>query len=194
MSPRLFVSRLLSDTEIVPWVTPDEVAAAAGFAPVRRSEWLSWRAIVRRELLAATGCAAQEVRIAYNEIGAPVVENSPVHVAVSHCKGSVAVALSDAPCAVDIESLGRDFGRVASRYMAGAEAALCSDPRWPAVLWSAKECLYKYAVRRELDLLRDLRIEQVDFGAGTLVGRIGDGAPLRLCFFFLAGRVVVYLS
>ena len=194
MFPRLFLSCPLSDAEAAPWVTPAEVAAAAGFAPVRRSEWLSWRAIVRRELVAATGCAAQEIRIAYDEVGAPVVENSPVHVAVSHCKGSVVVALSDAPCAVDIESLGRNFWRVASRYMTGAEAALCSDPRWPAVLWSAKECLYKYAVRRELDLLRDLRIEQVDFGAGTLVGRIGDGAPLRLCFLFLAGRVVVYLS
>lgn len=194
MFPRLFLSCPLSDTEIAPWVTPDEVAAAAGFAPMRRSEWLSWRAIVRRELVAATGCAAQEIRIAYDEVGAPVVENSPVHVAVSHCKGSVAVALSDALCAVDIESLGRDFGRVASRYMAGAEAALCADPRWPAVVWCAKECLYKYAGRRELDLLRELRIEQVDFGAGTLVGRIGDGAPLRLCFLFLAGRVVVYLS
>ena len=150
---------------------------------------------MRRELVAATGCAAQEIRIAYDEVGAPVVENSPVHVAVSHCEGSVAVALSDAPCAVDIESLGRDFGRVASRYMAGAEAAVCSDPRWPAVVWCAKECLYKYAGRRELDLLRDLRVERVDLSAGTLVGRIGDGgAPLRLCFLFLAGRVVVYLS
>lgn len=192
---RLFLSRFLSDAETAPWTTPEEREYARTLgSDRRRCEWLSWRAIVRRELVAATGCAVQEVRIVYDEVGAPVVENSPVHAAVSHCKGSVAVALSDAPCAVDIESLGRDFGRVASRYMTHAEAALCGDPHWPAVIWCAKECLYKYAERRALDLLHGLRIERVDFGAGTLVGRIGDGAPLLLRFFFLAGRVVVYLS
>lgn len=192
---RLFLSRFLSDAETAPWTIPEEREYARTLgSDRRRCEWLSWRAIVRRELVAATGCAAQEVRIAYDEVGAPVVENSPVHAAVSHCEGSVAVALSDAPCAVDIEWLGRDFGRVASRCMTHAEAALCGDPHWPAVVWCAKECLYKYAERRALDLLRDLRIERVDFGAGTLVGRIGDGAPLLLRFFFLAGRVVVYLS
>lgn len=190
---RFFLSRPLSDAQIGAWTTPEERVQAGSFAPVRRAEWLSWRAIVRRELVAATDCAAQEVRIGYNEVGAPVVGNCPLHLAVSHCEGSVAVALSDAPCAVDIESLGRDFGRVADRYMTPAEAALCDDPHWPAVVWCAKECLYKYARRRELDLLRDLRIEQVDFGAGTLAGRIGDGDLLLLRFFFLAGRAIVYL-
>ena len=117
-----------------------------------------------------------------------------MHAAVSHCRGSVAVGLSDAPCAVDIESLDRNFGRIASRYMTPAEQALSDDPRWPAVVWSAKETLYKYAGRRELDLLCDLRVEQTDFSAGRLVGRIRGGEVLLLRFLFFAGRVIVFLS
>ena len=160
----------------------------------RQAEWLSWRAIVRREVCREFGCRPAEIAIAYNETGAPVVEGAAVHAAVSHCRGSVAVGLSDAPCAVDIESLDRNFGRIASRYMTPAEQALSDDPRWPAVVWSAKETLYKYAGRKELDLLSDLRVEQTDFSAGRLVGRIRGGEALLLRFLFFAGRVIVFLS
>ena len=214
---RLFVERPMSASDAAPWATPDELASAAafpparqaewlswttlseneqasGFEPARRSEWLSWRAIVRREVCREFGCRPAEIAIAYNETGAPVVEGAAVHAAVSHCRGSVAVGLSDAPCAVDIESLDRNFGRIASRYMTPAKQALSDDPRWPAVVWSAKETLYKYAGRKELDLLSDLRVEQTDFSAGRLVGRIRGGEALLLRFLFFAGRVIVFLS
>ena len=114
---RLFVERPMSASDAAPWATPDELASAAAFPPARQAEWLSWRAIVRREVCREFGCRPAEIAIAYNETGAPVVEGAAVHAAVSHCRGSVAVGLSDAPCAVDIESLDRNFGRIASRYM-----------------------------------------------------------------------------
>lgn len=117
-----------------------------------------------------------------------------VHVAVSHCAGSIAVAFADTPCAVDVESAARDFGRVVSRYMTVEEQALSDMPWWPAVVWCAKETLYKFAGRRELDLLRDLRIEEVDFHTASLVGRICDGEALRLHFLRLGDRIIVFLS
>lgn len=190
---RLFVERPFSVSDAAPWTTPEERASAAAFLPARQVEWLSWRAIVRRELCRRLGCGPAEIAIGYNETGAPAVEGRAVHVAVSHCRGSVAVCLSDAPCAVDVELLDRNFGRVVSRYMTPAEQVLSDDPRWPAVAWSAKETLYKYAGRRELDLLADLRVGRPDFAAGRLVGRIRGGEALQLHFLFLAGRVIVFL-
>ena len=47
-------------------------------------------------------------------------------------------------------------------------------------MWCAKETLYKYARRRELDLLRDLRVLSLDAEAGRIVGSIAGGAPLSL--------------
>lgn len=194
----LIVSRPLCEREIALWTSPEERAQACGFAPARRSEWLSWRALVRRQLCGTTGCDPRRIAIGYDAVGAPRVEiqESPTEksfcVSVSHCGGSIAVALADAPCAVDIETLDRDFGRVAPRYMTCDERALSDDARWPAIVWCAKETLYKFAGRRELDLLHDLRIEAVDFAAATLVGRIGGGEPLTLRFLVLAGRVIVY--
>lgn len=193
---RLFLSRPLSLSDAAPWVTPEELAAAAVFPPVRQSEWLAWRAVVRRELCRELGCAPAEIAIGYNVVGAPAVEiplDRRVYLAVSHCKGCVAVGLSDAPCAVDVESLDRRFGRIESRYMTAAERVLSDDPRWPAVVWCAKETLYKFAGGRELDLLSDLLVEQADFAAGRLVGRIRGGAALPLHFLFFAGRVIVFL-
>lgn len=156
------------------WIAADERAAADAFGSERRRrEYLTWRAVVRRAL-------GPDVRIGYDANGAPQLLDLSLHLSVSHCAGLVAVALSDAPCAVDAESTGRDFSRVCSRYLTPSEASLSSDPLWPAVAWCAKETLYKYARRRELDLCRDLRLLEADLAGGRIVGRIGDGAPLPM--------------
>ena len=55
--------------------------------------------------------------------------------------------------------------------------------------WCAKETLYKLAGRRELDLLRDLRLTAA--GEGWIEGRICGGAPLRLDVRMLDGDAVV---
>ncbi len=204
---RLIVSQPLSETEIALRTTPEEQAHARTFGCVRRrSEWLSWRAIVRRELSREWVCDPAGIRIGYDAAGAPRVEileprksvpgssGCAVHVAVSHCEGSIAVAFADTPCAVDVESAARDFGRVVSRYMTVEEQTLSDVPWWPAVVWCAKETLYKFAGRCELDLLRDLRIEEVDFHTAALVGRICGGEALRLHFLQLGGRIIVFLS
>lgn len=167
------------------WTTAEERAAAAAFASERRrSEYLTWRAVVRRELGA--------VGIGYNAVGAPVLCGSDAHVGVSHCPGRIAVCISDAPCAVDIEPETRDFGRAASRFLAPEERALADDPLLPAVVWCAKETLYKLTGRTELDLLRDIRVTAVDFAAGTVDGCVCGGAPVRLSLLRRDGFVVVY--
>lgn len=186
---RLLISRPFSDSELAPWVTPQELAAASRFAPARRREWLSWRALVRQTL------HSDSLNFSYNSFGAPLIDGSPLCLSVSHCQDSIAVGLSDVPCAVDIETLDRPFSRIASRYLAPSEALLSNSPLWPAVAWCAKECLYKFSGLQGLDFLRDLHIGHVDFSTRTLSARVLDANPaLTLRFFFLAGRVVVFTS
>ena len=172
----------MDEAGVAGWVTSDELAEAGRFVREgRRREYLTWRAVVRRELGA-------DVRIAYDAAGAPVVDRD----GVSHCRGRVAVCLSDVPCAVDIEPEARDFSRAAPRYMSPSELALSGDPLLPAAVWCAKETLYKYARRPGLDLLHDLRVEAVDFAAGTVVGRIGGGEAIRLTLHRADGFITVY--
>lgn len=173
--------------EAAAWATAEERAAAAAFGSERRRrEYLTWRALVRREL-------GRDVRIAYDAVGAPVLENRPEYLSVSHCDGRVAVCLSLRRCAVDIEPVTRNFGRVLSRYMTPEEQALADDPLLPAAVWCAKETLYKYAGRRELDLLRDLRITEADLAAGCLASRIAGGAPVAMRLLCRDGYLATFI-
>ena len=71
----------MDEAGVAGWVTSDELAEAGRFVREgRRREYLTWRAVVRRELGA-------DVRIAYDAAGAPVVDRDGVYVGVSHCRG-----------------------------------------------------------------------------------------------------------
>ena len=183
----LIIEALWPEGEAAAWATAEERAAAAAFGSERRRrEYLTWRALVRREL-------GRDVHIAYDAVGAPVLENRPEYLSVSHCDGRVAVCLSLRRCAVDIEPVTRNFGRVLSRYMTPEEQALADDPLLPAAVWCAKEALYKYAGRRELDLLRDLRITEADLAAGCLAGRIAGGAPVAMRLLCRDGYLATFI-
>lgn len=192
--PRLYIEPPQTEEETSAWTTADEASQAAAFrSERRRREFLTWRAIVRRVL----GC---HTRIAYDELGAPSLPDGEAYVAVSHCPGRVAVCLSPNRCAVDIERADRDFSRAAERFLTPDEAALSSDPRWPGLVWCAKETLYKYAGQRNLNLLRDLRIEHVGsnpdvpLNEWTIEGRIGhEEEPILLSAGCIEDFLVVYI-
>lgn len=191
--PRLYIEPPQTEEETSAWTTADEASQAAAFRNERRRrEFLTWRAIVRREL-------GRHTRIAYDELGAPSLPDGEAYVAVSHCSGRVAVCLSPNRCAVDIERADRDFSRAAERFLTPDEAALSTDPRWPGLVWCAKETLYKYAGQRNLDLLRDLRIVSVRPSSDpspctwTIGGQIGNEAPLRLSACYDGDFLVVYI-
>ena len=118
-------------------VTEADRTAAAGFASARRRrEFLSWRAVLYREL-------GHPVQVTYDPSGAPRLPAGEGFVGVSHSRGQVAVRWSPSnPCAVDIESPERDFEKVAARYLTAEERALggaCAE--WLSIAWCAKECL-----------------------------------------------------
>ena len=144
--------------EEIPWlyaccdcdITAADVASASRFQNERRrTEHLAWRRVVRREL-------GRGVEIEYNEVGAPTVNLENTHISVAHGAGRVAVAIADERIGVDIEALERDFAHVSSRYMSPKEQALSTQAEWLAMVWCAKEALYKLYGERGLDLKHDI--------------------------------------
>lgn len=176
MNARCIVSPLLTPEELRQCVPDSDWNAATCFTLRRQIEYLTWRALVYRELGA--------VRIGYDRAGGPVLEGSPLHIGVSHCSGYAAVAISENRCAVDIELRSRDFSRAAARYMTPQEAALDGGPLTRGIVWCAKETLYKYARIPALDLLHDLSVERIELpdgeAAGFVAARIRNGEPKRL--------------
>ncbi len=140
-----------------------DIEVVKGQSPKRQREQLAWRRIVRNHF------ENQPVILSYNEVGAPQIEllssSKRYYIGVSHSSSHVAVIIASRPCAIDIETLSRDFSRVASRYLSPTEAALSSSPDHLALAWSAKEALYKFAGRKELTLFSDIRLTQLSGGS-----------------------------
>ncbi len=184
MIPHPIVAPLLTVEEAAAWCTAEEVQRAVSFGSERRSrEFLTWRAVVRQQLGRAT-------TIAYNTVGAPLLVGRAEQLSVSHGADRVAVLIVSTPCAVDIEGWGRNFAAIQNRYLSPDEAALSTDPRFLAVAWCAKECLYKLAGRRGLSLRDELHLTA--FSGERIVGQIGDGAAIELCVEYHPDFCMVY--
>lgn len=172
MSSHLFIENIGSEEVLREGVHADDLCLVDSFSnQSRRCEVLAWRAIVRRELGA-------DVQIDYDEYGAPKVDMPATYISVSHSKGDVAVLISDAPCAVDIEQTNRDFCKVASHYLSERELDLAKEHNLFAEIWCAKEALYKYHKVGKLDFIRDVVIREYSPQKGLLTATICNGEPI----------------
>lgn len=188
MSSRLCIERIPALESLVAAAHSADLAVAASFAsPNRRREFLAWRSLARR-------LAGESAGIGYDEWGAPVIIGSQLHIGVSHSRDHVAVIISDEPCAVDIESLSRDFGKVIRRYLTDGERALSPHPDFSAAAWCAKEALYKFYRRRGLDLLSDIRITAVDFDKGEIRGTVHGGKEIAMRMSYHGGDLAVSIG
>lgn len=175
-----------SEAESAVAADAEDLASVSGFVSAsRRAERLAWRKLLREALAEHFGCAFPEgLRIEYSASGAPRLKDFPdIEISVSHCRDMAAVAVSrtgasaesrcdGGACGVDIERADRNFERATPRYLSPAERTLSSDPRLPAAVWCAKECLFKMQGREGLDLLRDIVVTGIDFTAGTVAGHV----------------------
>lgn len=130
----------------------------------RRREVVAWRSLLRW-MLSEMGADAR-LPVKYDIVGAPYLVGSALFISVSHSSTHVAIVISESKCAVDIESLDRNFESVASRYATASERTLLQNSDIAPTLhlpliWSAKEAMYKLSGRQGLDLLKDLIIEEV---------------------------------
>jgi phosphopantetheinyl transferase len=126
---------------------------------------------VRREL-------GDEVKIFYDEYGAPGVNTPNTYISISHSRGRVAVLVADRPCAVDIECANRDFRKVACRYLSDEEITIAEEYDLYAEMWSAKEALYKYYRKGGLDLVKEIVILEYNPSKQHFVASICEGKAI----------------
>lgn len=182
----LIISQPLDEEQLRREVTPEEWAAARKMGSQRRrEEWLTWRALLRRE-------AGADLGIGYNAQGAPQTDREGLYISVSHCREGVAVRLADRRCAIDMESLQRNFERVAPRYITPLEERFAHVEHYRALIWSAKETLYKYAGRQGADFLTELTIGEIDPRSCTIIGCIAPHERVTMHYICFSDSVLVY--
>lgn len=174
MSSRLLIENIGSEVILRAGASADDIAFVEQFSNEgRRCEVLAWRAMVRRELGA-------DVTIFYDDYGGPRVALENRYISISHSRNIVALLISDAPCAVDIEHTDRNFQSVASKYLSVAEQALAEEYNLYAEMWSAKEALYKYYRKGSLDLVRHISIEEYRPIDNLFIATILGSEPIKV--------------
>lgn len=82
----------------------------------------------------------------YNDYGAPYIEGGP-HFSISHCKRGIAVAVSENPIGIDIESIRSFKPELMRKTMSPAEQQRITSSATPDQefirLWTQKEALLK---------------------------------------------------
>lgn len=169
-----------SEQELVPFVTRDDLESVEAMrSSTKRVERLSWRALLRL-VFPDVG------DVTYNTLGAPCVEG--LFLSVSHCCDyAVLVASSTIRCGIDVESVGRNFENVCSRYLSDKEGKAIGlievegqdRTNLLCQAWCAKEAMYKYAGRDGLDFIENLQLTHLN---GDHIGGFihYDGAKTEL--------------
>ena len=103
--------------------------------------------LLKRALREEFGITENPV-FAFGEHGKPTLVNHPdIHFNLSHCREAVAVALSDRPIGIDIETTEHYSPEVARRVMSAGEMRQIEASPRPEVaftrLWTMKESLFK---------------------------------------------------
>lgn len=174
MGSRLVIESIGSEEALRRSATAEDLRFVEQFGSEgRRREVLAWRGVVRREL-------GEDVTIFHDEYGAPKVDRHDKYISVSHSRGVVAVLFSNRDCAVDIESVERDFCKVASRYLSDEEHRMAEQYGIFAEMWCAKEALYKYYKKGRLDLVEHISIIEYDPNRGVLISSILGSAPIEV--------------
>ena len=111
--------------------------------------------------------------------------NGRVRPAAPHRRQPFARLRGGHSCAVDIEPADSDFSRAARRFISPQEQALqpCALPEalFPALVWCAKEAVYKWVRISGLSLLHDIRITEIH-PETTRTNPSGTGFPALEAF------------
>lgn len=191
---RIVIARVDAEAEYSPLLTEEDKEHLATLAaPARRAQWSTCRVILREEL-------GESATLRYAPAGALILV-SPIgnvrFVSISHSDEWVAVMLSEGRCGVDIEALGRNFSRVASRYISHEERAQFEaqvGDHFEGIMWSAEEAIYKYGNTSGIDFIEDMVITGFDTTQKTITAELYGHATPVVHYHFVGDHILCYLS
>jgi 4'-phosphopantetheinyl transferase len=124
----------------------------------RRTEWLAGRWLVR-ELAARINLPFTGVWT--DDFNKPHLVSDNAYISISHASPYVVAILNTkAPCGIDVEKIRDKLLPLAPKFLNEGELALANDNLTTlAILWGAKEALYKLHGRKSLIFKENLAIE-----------------------------------
>lgn len=165
--------------------------------PQRRKERLAVRALL--DLL-----FEEKVYLGYHDNGRPFLQNSIVEISITHTKRFACVLTHpEWSVGIDMESLHRDFNAVEVKALHQDERDFLSDRpetrnHQLAILWCAKEAMYKYMSQNDVDFARQIVVDhftpheegELDV---TFYDKSGDDESYEMQYMTLEDHVMVWI-
>ena len=155
-------------------------------SPDRQREWIAVRALLQNT-------PYKGKRIRYNSNGKPYLADSIKHISISHTQGFVAIAFSNTPIGIDIESTNRKAHAVIRSFLQSQEIEMLNenpDTSNEALrLWSAKEAAFKLASDK-VSVLKEIGITK---NANSYTVTYPDGG-ISECHSCIYGDIVISVA
>ncbi len=140
--------------------------------PLRKLHWLSSRVLLRR--LINTN---EFIHLESDENGKPLIHNFPVNISISHSAELSALMMSETKqVGIDIEKIDSKIERIKNKFLREDELQSITSKNATEhkyIYWCAKEAMYKWYGRKQLDFKEHLFIEPFEFvKEGKLRGEI----------------------
>jgi 4'-phosphopantetheinyl transferase len=112
------------------------------------------------------------VRLCYNEHNKPYLDQRPEHISISHSHDKLAIIVNTKEhTGVDIELVRDKVKHIQYKFLNSDELLFANNDTGKLItLWAAKEALYKIHGLKEVEFIRNLRIE--GFKNGRIFGNI----------------------
>lgn len=163
----------------------------------RKKQWLAYRMIIKKIIN-----SPDILDINYSAFGRPMILNMATRISVSH-SGSYAAAMVsyNKPVGIDIEKIHPRIEKVVYKFLNEHELIDLQNDytiEHMHVCWSAKEAIYKFYHRRQLDFKENILLEPFVFNqSGIIEGRIqlpDMTKRLRLHYERFDGYMLVYVG
>ncbi len=159
----------------------------------RQLEWLASRILTHQ-----MGQCYPEVT--YNHCGQPTLKHPALKISISHTRGYAAVAVSSSHIpGIDIEYPSSRIEKVANRFINASEAAFISEQHKSAqlaIIWCAKEAIFKMAGRPGLifknDIILDPFVPQKEGNLTATLHRGNEYQSVRLEYTITDDYYLVY--
>ncbi|MCL2167716.1 MAG: 4'-phosphopantetheinyl transferase superfamily protein [Lentimicrobiaceae bacterium] len=129
----------------------------------------------------------KQIAITYSKTGQPQL--SEHYISFSHTKNYVAVALANIPIGIDIEEITPRILPLYTRFMSKQEIAGCdiSNLKNFYYYWCAKEAMYKWFTKKNLDFIKDLFVDKKNNK-----GVINNNNTVQLFDFYFENHIIVF--
>jgi len=146
----------------------------------------------------------ERVYIGYEEDDSPYIKNTHHTISISHSGIFVCIYVHEnADVGIDIESLSRNFDAVEKKILSENEQEHLVEKHRQvqlALIWSAKEAIYKLMGERNIDFAKQMEIEKFtpneDEGElnATFIDAEGDEHELELYYQIFEGYEMVWVA